>query len=256
MKKGLQFIDDLEKQAEAQLLDQFRKQVGLFEQGIDILTHTVTRIGLRPEGVKHISLEEVLASGDAELIRSTVVSDVLAEFMFRLWASRRLLRSGYLSRTLACLRDAFEALECSDICRRDVKQATRWIRGHRIQLKGLGAHPEISRAYDLLYRWLCQAGVHAYSVAADTSKVYFTGRMEGDEIVRRGGMATILVATNAFIDYFLGAYDDFLREERGLRSELRRVSVSLYEEIRKLSKETIRAGNQPKIARPKNEWHS
>ena len=254
MKKRLQFIDDFEKRAEAQLMEEFQSEVGLFEQAIDILTNSVARIGLDLNGPQPISPEEILASGDAKLIRVTAASALLCEFMFRLWASRRLLRSGYVSRAMACLRDALEALKYSDICRNDVKQSTRWLSSRRIRTQGLQVHPEISEAYDLLYQWLSQVGVHAHSLAADTSKVYFVSR-EGDDIVRLGSMATMLVATGAFIDYVLGAYDDFLRQERALRAELRRVSALLSKEIRKLSKAAVCVGIQLRIPSPKNDPH-
>jgi hypothetical protein len=252
MKKRLQFIDDFEKQAEAQLMEEFRSEVGLFEQAIDILTNSVARIGLDLNAHQSVSWEEILASGNAKLICTAVTSDLLSEFMFRLWASRRILRSGYVSRAMACLRDALEALKYSDICRNDVKQSTRWMKGRRIRTQGMQVHPEISEAYNLLYQWLSQAGVHAQCVAADTSKVYFVSR-ERDDIVRLGSMATILAATSAFTDYFLGAYDDFLRRERGLREELRRVSALLSKRIRKLGKACVRVGVQPKVAWPKND---
>lgn len=240
MKKRLQFIDDIERRAEAQLMAEFRNEVGLFEQALDVLSNTVATIGVRAEGAEDLSMDEALISGDAKLTCSTVASELLREFMFRLWASRRLLRSGYLSRAMACLRDALEALKYSDICRNDVKQATRWLRGRRIQTQGSRVHPEISQAYDLLYQPLCQVGVHARSVAADTSKVYFMTQMEGTEFIRLSGMMIILVATSAFVDYILGAYDDFLRQEPSLRAELRRVSALLSKKIGKLWKAGVR----------------
>jgi len=72
---------------------------------------------------------------DQNNLQLGVWSSLVTEALERLSASRLLLYTGHLNRSVACIRDSYECLKWADICLCSEKEAKKWLKSKQIKGK-------------------------------------------------------------------------------------------------------------------------
>jgi hypothetical protein len=96
-----------------------------------------------------------------ELSRA-VCAFLVTEALDRLIAARLLIFTGHMSRALSCIRDAYECLRYSDICRMSKTEGKKWLEGKKVRVpKGFVFAAPLAQDNSeekLFNKW----GTHAY----------------------------------------------------------------------------------------------
>lgn len=158
-------IDKAESRIGSKLRLDFSKEITVFERGLNTLMICVNQEMLgRPAKVKDIATKDFAELGPEDT-RFLACWALLGEATLRLQASRRLLLLGYISRALACVRDALEAAMCADICAKDHRKAVLWlIKGKQVKLSsGFAFHRVLNwEVWTIASSTLNTLGTHAY----------------------------------------------------------------------------------------------
>ena len=99
---------------------------------------------------------------DPQELSRAVCAFLCSEALERLIAARLLIFTGHISRALSCIRDAYECLRCSDVCRASDTESRRWLKGRKVKvpqgfvLTALLAQDSMD--HKLFNKW----GTHAY----------------------------------------------------------------------------------------------
>lgn len=130
----LDYLDEWEQKASTKLRKDFKEEIDAFEKALDTLAICINQAMLgQPNTVKKIAIEDYKAL-DSATIGFFASWILLGEALIRLQAARRLFLCGYLSRALASTRDSLESAMVADICKDDIEQARKWLKGKQVKL--------------------------------------------------------------------------------------------------------------------------
>jgi hypothetical protein len=160
-------IDRMEMKLGHMLRRDFNDEIMLFEKSLNSIMRCVNEFQLgETEQFNRVWTAEYGSldmKAEDWLKQFFVCNTLLGEATVRLQAARRLFLSGYLSRTLASLRDAFEAIKWSDICLKDIGQVDIWLKGKKIKSnKNIKLQPMFQRYDALLSDTYNLLGTHSY----------------------------------------------------------------------------------------------
>lgn len=174
--KPLDWLDNGEEYIKKHINRDFRAKVNLLENLINLVAGYVHEI--LNELPRFKDMEDLKCSTDVDRLRRIVSGVLLQESVERLYASRRMLLSGYQGRMLACLRDMWEAVYYSDICLQSEVMSRKWLDGKYLpKPKEVPENVEINNRVQKYregesWKFLSSSGVHPTRIARERSILY------------------------------------------------------------------------------------
>lgn len=152
---------------------------------------------------------------DPRQLPRAVCAFLVTEALDRLIAARLLIFTGHMSRALSCIRDAYECLRYSDICRTSKAESKKWLEGKKVRApKGFGLAAPLaqdSTKEELFNKW----GTHAYFEAVMISAMLGpfhpqSAMIEGTDRIYKenslGCMGFLLLAIQNMLTYLVIIY--------------------------------------------------
>ena len=190
MKKNiLNDFDEYDKKWGLKIRKDFTLEIDTFEQALFVLSTCINKNILgKPEIMKELNATDYRKINPST-VGFFVCGLLLSEALIRLLAARRLFLSGYISRALACTRDALESAMVADVCRNNLELSKKWISGKQIILTN-------KLKYDKALSWevwrnaqamLNPLGTHSYlqAVSLSSTPQHVMFFPENDEAQRR-----------------------------------------------------------------------
>jgi hypothetical protein len=164
----LDYVDKYEAMAETKLRKDFAEGLGIFEEALNILAEYINAKRLGHPNFAMDFVTKDYRELEPEAVCFFACAILLSEALNRLLACRRLFINGYISRALACGRDAIECAMVADICKNDLEQTKAWARGKQIKItKKYNYHRALNwNLWRLAQEIMSPSGTHAYMQAA------------------------------------------------------------------------------------------
>lgn len=238
---ALSWLDGQEEHSKKHLMKTIPTVVDLFENLINLIAEYAQ---LTTDEVLH----DLKDNSEYRGVAPVVALLLLHECIERLFASRRLLLSGYQGRMLASLRDMWEAIYYSDICWQSNELASNWLSGDYLPKpgklpKGIKINAIISK-YRMGENWkFLSNGLHPTKVSRQrsvgqrgTTTVAIIGDFVSwsreklsdftEEVSYTNVWVAILSAHN-LLSYLLDRYDTVYKNHVEIQHEYKRLNRRL-----------------------------
>jgi len=198
-----------ENEFKKQLFQLHKEKVELLDNCIEILSKILDSIKTEIGGSQKTDLISTRKWWEQK--NDTFVCEMISDMLLflaekKIYGARKLLLSGYLESMLANLRGVVETLFYSDICRKSVNEAKKWLRkGYIEKSHNLSVHERISfyRSGET-WKFLCSGGAHPGLIGFKTSMIASLVSLASEKL-KIGAVKENAQAAQLFLIYL----DDF-----------------------------------------------
>jgi len=227
--RPLAWLDEGEARSQQWLMKYFGLNITAFENTVNIVSFAIDELAesieASPLAIRDLKLEE-----NKEKLKQFVAIALLVEALDSLHAARRLLLSGYFSKTLSCIRTLVEALRSSDICKDDETKAREWLEHQEIKKSTKSELHPIIKGMMRSYNFLSQAGTHPMirsTVVSSLGKPYVFPKHPNEKNIEEPSdilktVAELVEILNKFAASFLKYVDENYRIDWDKKPEIKR----------------------------------